>query len=697
MHFVLECAAAAVHCSRHSAASPRATWQLPLPCNARGEFRLHSGISCLWNRSRSELAPCVSSDLMPGLGRDLLHVLVVLIALSMVGAAGAENAPRQNSAPVTADDSTGTVAAAPSGPVTAPVWQVGNEWKYSYKGPSDSGTYVWSVNRIESVDGSPHYVIKSGAREILFRVSDLAFSLERINGVVVSRESPSRLSYVWPLTVGKTWEQSTVREGPVDRQTVTRDSLYTVVAEETITVPAGTFRTFKIVWRHKHTRALINELWYAPDVKQLVKIRESLWNGIGERELLGFMVKQTPSAAPPTEPEVIVPSATNALPPAKPTIRRGIVRLAGNELVYPRTAIRAGIDKGKVVARVMIDESGTVYDVVIVSAEPPDHFDEAVIDALKQWKFQGEGTKYIGEVQISFALKDEPRPDAGDLTPTIEALVRKYEAAQPAAPVPDAERAQLARDIIETAGMREMLSLAFSPDQFKENFGTRATISKMPPKLGDAMRDTAIASFRSARILASFERGLSETLDSAALRAGLEWERSELGRTINRFALEAAKPELRAARKEFVERFIRNGGATNDARARACAQKDILDNSTDAMLPLLEAFGAAGGMAAVAQQGQSLDFDAIQRLATALRPILRDMARQTLLAGCLFSFRRLGDAEFEKWLEFLRTDLGGRYARGVVTAQREALLEVAEVFTRTLVDVARQLKGAGES
>ena len=306
-------------------------------------------------------------------------------------------------------------------------------------------------------------------------------------------------------------------------------------------------------------------------------------------------------------------------------------------------------------------------------------------------------SKYVGEVEVKFELKDGPAHSPGNLTSTIAALVKKYEAAQPAAPVPDPERAALAREIIEATGAREMLSLTFSPEQFNESFGTRATDSKMPPKLGDAIRVTAIASFRPERFLASFERGLSETLDSATLRVGLEWERSEPGRTINRLELEAAKPELQAAKKEFVAQFIKNGGATNDARARACAQKDILDNSTEAMLPLLEAFGAAGGMAAIAQQGQAPDFDVIQRFVAGLRPILRDTARQTLLAGCLFSLRRLSDAEFDKWLEFLRTDLGGRYARGVITAQRETLLEAAEVFTRTLVDVARHLKGTGES
>jgi hypothetical protein len=474
----------------------------------------------------------------------------------------------------------------------APVWGVGDEWQYAYKSPSGSGTFVWSVNRIESVDDTPHYVIKLGAREIFYRVSDLASTLERVDGVVVIRNKPAQLLYVWPLVVGKTWEQGYVREQPVDRQTENRDRRYTVDGEETITVPAGTFRALKVVWRNKSTNALVYEMWFAPDVKQWIKDRDILSNGIRERELLAFKLKQPVSAMPPSERQ---------------------------------------------------------------------------------------------------------ERDVADLTPTVAALVKKYEAAQPVAPVPDAERAALAREIIEATATREMLSLTFSPERFKERMGAQATASKISPKLRDAIGVTALASFRADRIGASLERGLSETLDSMTLRVGLEWERSEPGRTINRLEVEAEKAELQAAKNEFVAQFIKKGGTANDARARTCAQKDILDNSAEAMLPFLEAIFAAAGMAASAQQGQPLDLDAIQRFVVGLRPILRDATRQAGLAECLFSLRRLSDAEFDTWLEFLRTDLGGRYARGVNAALKEALLEAAEVFTRTLVDVARQLKGSGQS
>jgi hypothetical protein len=202
---------------------------------------------------------------------------------------------RQASAPPVAAGTVPMIAPTNSvtatGPIMAPVWRVGDEWEYAYKSPSDSGTYVWSVNRIEMLDGVQHYVIKSGTRELLYRASDLASSLERVDGVIVVRHTPARLSYSWPLTPGKTWEQDNREERPVDRQNTNRNSTWTVDAEETVTVPAGTFRTVKIARRNKNTAALLYEMWYAPDVKQWVKIREVLSNGIRERELVSFKLK----------------------------------------------------------------------------------------------------------------------------------------------------------------------------------------------------------------------------------------------------------------------------------------------------------------------------------------------------------------------------------------------------------------------
>ncbi len=114
----------------------------------------------------------------------------------------------------------------------------------------------------------------------------------------------------------------------------------------------------------------------------------------------------TPTA--PTEPHVIAPPPVVAPPaPPKPAVRRGVVRVAGDDPSYPREAIRAGVAKGRVVARLQIDEKGNVTEVNIVSSEPRGVFDKVVRAALENWKFKAEGEKYVGEVEINFTLKDE--------------------------------------------------------------------------------------------------------------------------------------------------------------------------------------------------------------------------------------------------------------------------------------------------
>ncbi|MEO8509367.1 MAG: energy transducer TonB, partial [Betaproteobacteria bacterium] len=65
--------------------------------------------------------------------------------------------------------------------------------------------------------------------------------------------------------------------------------------------------------------------------------------------------------APPTAPHVIAAPPVVQAPPApvaKPAVRRGVVRLSGDAPSYPREAIRAGVSKGRVVARLQIDEKG---------------------------------------------------------------------------------------------------------------------------------------------------------------------------------------------------------------------------------------------------------------------------------------------------------------------------------------------------
>src|SRR5262249_1322529 len=158
----------------------------------------------------------------------------------------------------------------PNGSVEVPVWKRGYEWAFRYESPTGSGTYVWSVDREEVIDAVPQYVIKTGTREIFYRKSDFAITHETVDGAVVYRSTPPRLRHVWPMNVGQTWDQTMLEERPVSRQTNDRVDTVTVEAEEAVTVPAGTFKTLKVVCRNKKTGATRYEAWYSLELKQVV-------------------------------------------------------------------------------------------------------------------------------------------------------------------------------------------------------------------------------------------------------------------------------------------------------------------------------------------------------------------------------------------------------------------------------------------
>lgn len=83
-----------------------------------------------------------------------------------------------------------------------------------------------------------------------------------------SKYSPALKMVDWPLQLGKAWSQDIT----IELTTGGRSTIKTkgeVVAYESVTVPAGTFMAYKIVFSMNGTRVL--QYWYAPEVRNLVR------------------------------------------------------------------------------------------------------------------------------------------------------------------------------------------------------------------------------------------------------------------------------------------------------------------------------------------------------------------------------------------------------------------------------------------
>ena len=94
--------------------------------------------------------------------------------------------------------------------------------------------------------------------------------------------------------------------------------------------------------------------------------------------------------------------------PAAAAVSDAPIRIAPLQRVdpeFPRTAIRAGTERGVVTARMTLDSEGKVTRVDIVQSEPRRIFDEAVTQALSQWRYPEGRAGRVVEVEVGFKQK----------------------------------------------------------------------------------------------------------------------------------------------------------------------------------------------------------------------------------------------------------------------------------------------------
>lgn len=95
------------------------------------------------------------------------------------------------------------------------------------------------------------------------------------------------IGYDWPITVGKTFTRKFRVTNHATKQTTDIEATFKVEAFEEVTVPAGTFKTFRMLYTDSTGFETVN--WFNPDGAGWVKIRSKRTaqhpQGAGTREL----------------------------------------------------------------------------------------------------------------------------------------------------------------------------------------------------------------------------------------------------------------------------------------------------------------------------------------------------------------------------------------------------------------------------
>lgn len=210
----------------------------------------------------------------------------------------------------------GLVTIAAGGPVSAqspaaqrPTVRVGDTWTYSLRHKLSSAPdsqYVVSVTAAE-----PTQTIAKWQNPVLHESGTLVFDADanlidntRDPAMVTYHATPAFPGYQWPLSVGETWQRAfeyVVSGGRQYRATLTSQ----VTGPERVTVPAGTFDTYKITRKLDYqgfngtnswagSESIVS--WYAPQVKSFVRSETTDYGTYGAadtaiRELMSYRVQ----------------------------------------------------------------------------------------------------------------------------------------------------------------------------------------------------------------------------------------------------------------------------------------------------------------------------------------------------------------------------------------------------------------------
>jgi hypothetical protein len=147
-----------------------------------------------------------------------------------------------------------------------PSWRPGDRWVYSWTSGAETGVKTVEALEIREINGVSFYLVRVGDVES-FYTRDLRWAGTMQDGRVTARMTPPHPLFTWPLEAGKGWAY---RGTYGDRNGTTEfNDVFSVVAAEAVTVPAGRFNAWKIV--RETERRDSDQYWYAPDVRFYVK------------------------------------------------------------------------------------------------------------------------------------------------------------------------------------------------------------------------------------------------------------------------------------------------------------------------------------------------------------------------------------------------------------------------------------------
>ena len=174
----------------------------------------------------------------------------------------------------------------------------GSEWSYVRH---DSGSYgsgishvYWKSLPMQNYQGRPHYVYEGPEATLLLEPRSGSYAVQMKNAKPEVSWDPALNFHHWPVWVNESWTTPYKITNHATNQTTEMRASYVVEDTQTVNVPAGTFKTFRIRYT---SPALAGHIWWSPDLGITVKSRfvrvasDPAGEGVRESDLLRQSLK----------------------------------------------------------------------------------------------------------------------------------------------------------------------------------------------------------------------------------------------------------------------------------------------------------------------------------------------------------------------------------------------------------------------
>jgi hypothetical protein len=205
------------------------------------------------------------------------------------------------------------LAVAQTDTVNAPNWQVGSSWDYSDGYRVRVSAVDGNVTVFERVDAPGQWFSMRG---FLRQDATSGTAVRRTVYRTLTPEAGRALNSKAPLTFQ--------REYLSNGELIVHASSWTVEGRERITVPAGTFDCWVIVWRARSLQSnwtAFERWWYSPDAQNYVRMEYKYGaTATASRVLTRYSIAESPRSEPPALSSLTAPAPTAAIPAAPPPL-----------------------------------------------------------------------------------------------------------------------------------------------------------------------------------------------------------------------------------------------------------------------------------------------------------------------------------------------------------------------------------------